>query len=104
MRTFAPLLESGAMEIPKIEITFSTAQATKALSRLAQAGLDRPELLKGIAAIEEPLFDSHVRDLDFEREDGRRVEVALTPSAAFSQFLRALETLDGQPAIFRSRE
>jgi hypothetical protein len=89
----------------KIELTFSTRDATRALARLARVALNRPELLQGIAALEEDLFDSHARDVNFAHRDERKIELALTPSPAFLRFLKAIETLDPDvAAIHRTRD
>jgi hypothetical protein len=96
------------MEIPAITITFDTSAAEKALECLAQSALDSPDIVKGIAKMEGPLFNSAAREADyFSGDRGRVIEVALYPTEKLKQFLRGLgkigtSTMD-QPAIHAPR-
>ena len=84
------------MSIQTIEINFSTKAATDALQRLAQATLKRPELLEGIAKIQEPLFTSCAENRTFEDITKNVITVVLEPSDPFRRFLQALDSLDGR--------
>jgi hypothetical protein len=84
------------MEIPPIKIFFSTKRATDALTRLSQATLNRPELLQGIAKIQEPLFHSYAEGEGFSDTRTTDITVVLEPSETFRRFLKALDGLDSR--------
>lgn len=79
------------MEIPPVTIKFNSHDAESALQLLAEAALESPDIVKGIAKLEGELFDSAPRDY-FDNGD-RVIEVALFPTERLKQFLRGLGKL-----------
>lgn len=85
------------MEIPPVTIKFTAAPALAALTKLADAALESPEIISGIAKLEEPLFAAVADTLDFANPDDRNIEVTLIPTDRLKQFLRGLGKLPRQP-------
>lgn len=79
------------MEIPPITINFQTKSAVSALEDLAAAALENPEIVKGIAKLESPLFEAGAEiGRDFTRAERNQVTVTVFPSERLCQFLRGL--------------
>lgn len=88
------MLESRAM-IEAIKIEFHTKPATDALSKLAQAALKRPEIVKAIADLPDPLFDCAAEN-HFHDDPSKTMTISVFPSSALRAFMRAIEVADGR--------
>lgn len=101
------------MEIPPITITFDTSNALRHLEMLAEAALENPEVVKGIAKLELPLFESRAEPGDFENDSTQKVTVSVFANGRLRSFLRGLGKIGPQDptlsahavaAIHRTRE
>jgi hypothetical protein len=73
-----------------IKISFDAQAALFALTALAKTALAHPEIVKGIAELQGPLFEAQTINGDFARGTND-VIIRLFPSEQLSDFLRALK-------------
>ncbi len=84
------------MEIQPVTISFDTSPAQRALAMLAEAALESPDIVKGIATLESPIFEASVDDPEFANPNGRNMRITIYPTDRLKQFLRGLGKLPRQ--------